>query len=54
VVPVIVFAEIENQALKDSAVGVAATKAEHYEIAAYKDLIDSAQMMGKAKSCLSP
>ena len=43
------LAEIENQALKDTAVGVAATKAEHYEIVAYKDLIDSAQMMGKAR-----
>src|ERR1700674_1016901 len=43
------LAEIENQALKDSVVGVAATKAEHYEMVAYRDLIDSAQMMGKVR-----
>lgn len=41
------LAETEGQALKDTVIGTAATKAEHYEMVAYKDLIDSAQMMGK-------
>jgi ferritin-like metal-binding protein YciE len=43
------LAETKSQALKDTVVGAAATKAEHYEMVAYKDLIASAEMMGKTK-----
>ena len=42
------LAETTSQALKDT-VGAAATKAEHYEMVAYKDLIAGAEMMGKTK-----
>ncbi len=44
-----VLAETKNQAMKDTVVSGAVTKAEHYEMVAYKDLIASVEMMGKTK-----
>src|SRR3982074_3096899 len=43
------LAETEPPSLKDTVIGTAATKAEHYEMVAYRDLIDSAEMLGKKK-----
>ena len=43
------LSETKSQALKDTLMSGAATKAEHYEMVAYKDLIASAEMMGNPK-----
>ena len=42
--------ETESPELRDSVIAGAATKAEHYEIVAYADLIDGAEMMKKRKA----
>lgn len=44
-----VMQEAAQPELCDAAISVAATKAEHYEIVAYKDLIGGAELMGKRK-----
>lgn len=43
------LAETKSQALKDTVVSGAATKAEHYEMVAYRDLIAGAELMGKTR-----
>lgn len=42
--------ETSSPELRDAVIAGAATKAEHYEMVAYKDLIDGAEMMKKRKA----
>ena len=42
--------ETESPELRDSVIAGAATKAEHYEMVAYADLIDGAEMLKKRKA----
>src|SRR5438094_8949760 len=42
--------EVSSPELRDSVIAGAATKAEHYEMVGYADLIDGAEMMRKRKA----
>jgi ferritin-like metal-binding protein YciE len=44
------LAETEDPALKDTVIGGAATKVEHYELVSYQDLVESAQLMGNKEA----
>jgi ferritin-like metal-binding protein YciE len=44
------MAETEDPAVKDTVIGGAATKVEHYELVSYQDLVESAELMGNKEA----